>query len=37
MPIDDLRPAIDWGKYHTLTIERRDTGILLVTIAEPDG
>ncbi|SFW86510.1 enoyl-CoA hydratase/isomerase family protein [Amycolatopsis australiensis] len=37
MPIDDLRPAIDWGKYQTLTIERRDTGILLITIAEPDG
>lgn len=37
MPIDDLRPAIDWGKYQTLTLERRNTGILLITIAEPDG
>ncbi|WP_216893198.1 enoyl-CoA hydratase/isomerase family protein [Nocardia alni] len=37
MPIDDLRPTIDWGKYRTLTLERRDNGILLITIAEPDG
>jgi enoyl-CoA hydratase len=37
MPIDDLRPTIDWGKYQTLTLERRDNGILLITIAEPDG
>ncbi|GAA0623367.1 enoyl-CoA hydratase/isomerase family protein [Kutzneria viridogrisea] len=37
MPIDDLRPTIDWGKYQTLTLERRDNGILLITIAAPDG
>ncbi|SMD27414.1 enoyl-CoA hydratase/isomerase family protein [Kibdelosporangium aridum] len=37
MPIDDLRPTIDWSKYQTLTLERRDNGILLITIAEPDG
>lgn len=37
MPIDDLRPSIDWGKYQTLTLERRDNGVLLITIAEPDG
>ncbi|KAA8880641.1 enoyl-CoA hydratase/isomerase family protein [Nocardia colli] len=37
MPIDDSRPTIDWGKYRTLTLERRDNGVLLVTIAEPAG
>ena len=37
MPIDDLRPSIDWGKYQTLTLERRDNGVLLITIAEPPG
>ena len=37
MPIDDLRPSIDWGKYQTLTLERRDNGVLLITIAEPAG
>ncbi|WP_328604322.1 enoyl-CoA hydratase/isomerase family protein [Amycolatopsis sp. NBC_00345] len=36
MPIN-LRPAIDWDKYRTLTLERRDNGVLLITIAEPDG
>jgi enoyl-CoA hydratase len=37
MPNDDQRPGIDWGKYQTLTIERRQDGILLITIAEPGG
>jgi hypothetical protein len=36
MPNDDQRPGIDWGKYQTLTIDRRQDGILLITIAEPD-
>jgi enoyl-CoA hydratase len=36
MPIGDLRPNIDWGKHRTLTIERRDNGVLLITIAEPE-
>lgn len=37
MPIEDLRPSIDWGKYQTLTLERRDDGVLLITVAEPQG
>ena len=37
MPNDDQRPGIDWGKYQTLAIDRRQDGILLITIAEPDG
>ncbi|HEY0932895.1 MAG TPA: hypothetical protein VGD91_04045, partial [Trebonia sp.] len=37
MPNDNQRPSIDWGKYRTLTIDRREDGILLITIAEPDG
>ena len=37
MPNDNQRPGIDWGKYQTLTIDRRQDGILLITIAEPDG
>lgn len=37
LSLDDLRPRIDWGKYRTLTLDRRDDGVLLVTIAEPDG
>jgi hypothetical protein len=37
MPNDDQRPGIDWGKYQTLTIERRQDGILLIMIAEPEG
>jgi hypothetical protein len=35
MTIDDLRPAIDWGKYQTLTLERRDNGVLLMWSAKP--
>jgi hypothetical protein len=26
MPIDDLRPHIDWGNYQTLTLDRRGDG-----------
>ncbi|BCL32458.1 enoyl-CoA hydratase/isomerase family protein [Streptomyces aurantiacus] len=37
MSNDDLRPNIDWNKYQTLTLERRDDGILLITIAAPEG
>ncbi|GAA5168634.1 MULTISPECIES: enoyl-CoA hydratase-related protein [Amycolatopsis] len=37
MPIEDLRPTVDWDKYRTLTLERRDNGVLLVTIAAPEG
>lgn len=37
MPIEDLRPVIDWSKYQTLTLERRDNGVLLITVAVPDG
>jgi enoyl-CoA hydratase len=37
MSIDDLRPRIDWGKYQTLTLDRRDDGVLLITIADPEG
>lgn len=37
MPNDDQRPAMDWAKYQTLTVDRRADGILLVTIAEPEG
>ena len=37
MPIEDLRPSIDWGKYQTLTLERREHGVLLITVAEPEG
>jgi enoyl-CoA hydratase/carnithine racemase len=36
MPFANLRPTIDWSKYQTLTLERRDNGVLLITIAEPD-
>lgn len=34
---DDLRFSIDWGKYQTVTLERRDDGVLLITVAEPAG
>ena len=37
MPIEDLRPAIDWAKYETLTLERRDNGVLLITVTAPAG
>ncbi len=37
MPIEDLRPMIDWDKYKTLTLERRDNGVLLITVAPPEG
>ncbi|HEY0815354.1 MAG TPA: enoyl-CoA hydratase/isomerase family protein [Pseudonocardia sp.] len=37
MPNDNQRPGIDWDKYQTLTIDRRADGVLLVTIAVPQG
>ena len=37
MPNDDQRPTIDWAKYRTLTLDRRADGVLLITIAEPEG
>lgn len=33
----ELHPRIDWEKYEALTLERRENGILLITIGEPEG